>query len=182
MELSTISIKDIIPEATRAIERYTKRSDPNVTLFKYDTHLSTEDLVMDTVEKVISANPNYLTKTYVWLAAKSVCINRMQKKKLLTVPAEQGHGDPEGQWTPLEETIPGDTADILADIYEYIVYSLGEEEQFLLNELIEGRMYVEIAEKLGISLRTMERRVHELKWKIEFLLTEEDPDVSPLVF
>ena len=86
MNISTISTADIIPEATKAIHKYTKRSDPHVTLFKYDTHVTVDDLVMDTVEKVLKANPKYLTKTYVWLAAKSTCINRSQKRKLDTIP------------------------------------------------------------------------------------------------
>lgn len=182
MKISTISTKDIIPEATKAIERYTKRSDPNVTLFLYDTHLTTEDLVMDTVEKVIKANPVYLTKTYVWLAAKSTCINRSQKKKLDTVPALPAFSEEEGVSTPLEEEIPGDTHDILADLYDYLVESLQKEEITLLDHLLKGKMYVEIAEDLGISLRTLERRVQELKWKAEYLITEVDPDVDPLVF
>lgn len=93
MNLSTIKINQIIPEATRAIERYTKRSDPASLLMRYDTHLSTEDLVMETVEKVLKANPQYLTKTYVWLAAKSVCINKCQKKRIDSIEVRPKFSD-----------------------------------------------------------------------------------------
>tara|TARA_R110002124_G_scaffold280928_1_gene454704 strand:- start:5090 stop:5638 length:549 start_codon:yes stop_codon:yes gene_type:complete len=182
MNLSTITVADIIPEATKAISRYTKRSDTHITLFKYDTHITTDDLIMDTAEKVVKANPQYLTKTYVWLAAKSVCINRMNRKKLNTVPALPTFHQEDSCPTPLEEEIPGDTYDILSDLQEFLVESLGDEENELLTELLKGRMYVEIAETLQVSLRTLERRVQELKWKTEYLMTEVDPDVSPLVF
>lgn len=182
MNISTITIADIIPEATKAIERYTKRSDPTVTLFKYDTHVTVEDLVMDAVEKVIKANPVYLTKTYVWLAAKSTCINRSQKRKLDTIPSYPAFYEDSEAFTPLEEEIPGDTYDILNDLQEYLKESLGPQEEELLSLLLEGKMYVESAEILGVSLRTLERRIHELKWKIEYLLTEVDPDVSSLLF
>lgn len=182
MKISTIQIKDIIPEATKAVERYTKRSDPSVTLYVYDTHISTEDLVMDTVEKVIKANPVYLTKTYVWLAAKSVCINRSAKKKLDTVPVLPAFTEEDSVTTPIEEELPQDTHDYLQDLFDYLAESLDSKETKLLSLLLEGKMYAEVAEKLGISLRTMERRVQELKWKTEFLLTEVDPDIEPLIF
>ncbi len=182
MNISTISTADIIPEATKAIARYTKRRDPSVTLFKYDTHVTVEDLVMDTVEKVIRANPVYLTKTYVWLAAKSTCINRSQKRKLDTIPSYPAFSEDSDMFTPLEEEIPGDTYDILNDLHEYLVEFLSEDENELLSTLLKGKMYVETAEILGVSLRTLERRIHELKWKTEFLLTEVDPSTNSLIF
>lgn len=182
MKLSTIGTQDLIPEATKAIERYTKRKAQHSTLARYDTHLTVDDLVMDTVEKVIQANPKYLTKTYVWLAAKSTCINRVHKKKLDTLPVLPAFSHEEGVSTPLEEEIPQDTYDILSDLGEYLAESLGEQERELLHLLLKGKMYAEIAESLGISLRTLERRLHCLKWKTEYLLTEVDPDMNPLVF
>jgi len=182
LNISTITVSDIIPEATKAITRYTKRSDTHTTLFKYDTHITKDDLIMDTVEKVVKANPQYLTKTYVWLAAKSVCINRTQRKKLITLPSIPMFFEDGGVPTPLEESLPGEIHDTITDLQEYLVEILSPTENELLNELLQGRMYVEIAENLKISLRTLERRVQELKWKTEYLLTEEDPDVTPLVF
>ncbi len=180
--VSTISISDIIPEATKAIERYTKRSDTHSILTRYDTHLSTEDLVMATVEKVVKANPTYLTKTYVWLAAKSVCINQCQRKRIETVDVVHPFTYEDGYSHSLEDEIEGDAYNHVDDLFIYLVKHLNPEEQELLHHLLEGKMYVDIAETLGISLRTLERKVHDLKWKTEYLLTEEDPDVNPLVY
>ena len=131
MKLSTIKIADIIPEATKAINRYTKRSDVHTTLFRYDTHLTTDDLVMDTVEKVVKANPQYLTKTYVWLAAKSVCINRCNRKKLATVPCLPMFSNEDSCPTPIEEELPGNTHDILTDLLEFLVVDLDKNEKKL---------------------------------------------------
>lgn len=178
-KVSTIGLHDLIPEATRAIERYTKRSNKDSILTRYDTHLSTEDLVMETVEKVIKANPQYLTKTYVWLAAKSVCINRCQRKRITTVDVGTPFGPDESDIPVLEHEIPGDIYVDMADNLEYLLSHLSVEETELLGYLAEGILYVSIAETLGVSLRTLERRVADLKWKVEYLLTEEDPDVHP---
>lgn len=178
-QVSTISLLDLIPEATRAIERYTKRGNKDSILTRYDTHLSTEDLVMEAVEKVLKANPQYLTKTYVWLAAKSVCINRCQRKRIITVDATNPFGPDADDYPVLEHEIPGDIYVSLGDTLEHLLSHLSTEETELLGYLAEGILYVSIAETLGVSLRTLERRVADLKWKVEYLLTEEDPDINP---
>lgn len=180
--MSTITVADIIPEATRAIERYTKRSDPHSILTRYDTHLSTEDLVMATVEKVVKANPQYLTKTYVWVAARSVCINQCQRKRIDTVDSVHPFTYEDGVTHSLEDELEGDAYNHVDDIYLDLLKVLQPDELELLYHLLDGKMYVDIAETLGISLRTLERKVQELKWKTEYLITEEDPDVNPLVY
>jgi RNA polymerase sigma factor (sigma-70 family) len=171
MQISTITIKDLIPEATRAIERYTKRSNTASILQKYDTHLTTDDLVMETVEKVIKANPQYLTKTYVWLSAKSVCINRCQKKRIITIDVLPTQSGDESFEPSLEQELIGDSYDHISDLYNDLLTRLTPEELQLLEALLEGQMYVVIAETLGISLRTLERRVQELKMKTEDILS-----------
>lgn len=173
MQISTITIKDLIPEATRAIERYTKRSNTSSILQKYDTHLTTDDLVMETVEKVIKANPQYLTKTYVWLSAKSVCINRCQKKRIITIDVLPTQSGDESFEPSLEQELIGDSYDHISDLYSDLLSRLSPEELELLEALLEGQMYVVIAENLGISLRTLERRVQELKMKTEDILSTE---------
>ena len=171
MQLSTITIHDLIPEATKAIERYTKRSDTSSILTRYDTHLSTEDLVMETVEKVIKANPQYLTKTYVWLSAKSVCINRCQKKRIVTIDVNPIYSGDESFSPAPEDELIGDSYDHISDLYEDLMSRLTPEELQLLEALLDGSLYVVIAEELGISLRTLERRVQELKLKTEDILS-----------
>jgi RNA polymerase sigma factor (sigma-70 family) len=171
MQISTITIKDLIPEATRAIERYTKRSNTASILQKYDTHLTTDDLVMETVEKVIKANPQYLTKTYVWLSAKSVCINRCQKKRIITIDVLPTQSGDESFEPSLEQELIGDSYDHISDLYNDLLTRLTPEELQLLEALLDGQMYVVIAETLGISLRTLERRVQELKMKTEDILS-----------
>lgn len=176
MNISTITKDQILPEATKAIERYTKRSDTHSILTRYDTHLSTEDLVMETVEKVIRANPEYLTKTYVWLSAKSVCINRCLRKRIETVEPSNPF-EALGEEAPsLENEVIGDIADTSDSLLEALLESMGTEETLLFNHLIEGTPYVDIARAFNVSLRTIERQIADLKWKISFLLNEEEPE------
>jgi DNA-directed RNA polymerase specialized sigma24 family protein len=135
---------------------------------------------METTEKVLRANPEYLTKTYVWLSAKSVCINRCHKKRIQTVDIRNPFESEEDTGPIPEHSILGDSHDFINDHYQYLLSCLGQEELVLLEELLEGTQYTDIASNLGVSLRTIERRVAELKWKTEFLLSEEDPDLCPM--
>jgi DNA-binding NarL/FixJ family response regulator len=126
---------------------------------------------METVEKVIKANPQYLTKTYVWLSAKSVCINRCQKKRIITIDVLPTQSGDESFEPSLEQELIGDSYDHISDLYSDLLSRLSPEELELLEALLEGQMYVVIAENLGISLRTLERRVQELKLKTEDILS-----------
>ena len=172
MNLSTITASDIIPEATKAIKRFLKGSK-NVLGTPYQV----EDLAMDAAEKVIRANPMYLTKSYVWIAARCVCINTLNKKRVTLVnnviPETQNCEWPDE--LNIEDLLEGDTHDHMGDLHESIRGCLSEDQIRILDLLLEGHMYVVIAEKTNVSLRTLERQVQELKWTIEYLLTEIDP-------
>jgi DNA-directed RNA polymerase specialized sigma24 family protein len=169
MNLSTITASDIVPEATKAIKRFLKGSKSQQVL---GTPYQIEDLAMDAAEKVIRANPMYLTKSYVWIAARCVCINVLNKKSINVV-------DPvlEDELS-LEDLMEGDTHNHMGDLHKEIRGYLSEEQLAILDLLLEGHMYVVIAEKTNVSLRTLERQVQELKWTIEYLLTENDPDTN----
>lgn len=177
MNISTITPDQIIPEATRAVQKFVKGKSFSRILPYFGPHYTMDDLIMDAAEKVIRANPMYLTKSYVWIAARCVCIDLMNKKKVPMVP--QTAVDLDGEPISLEDLLEGDIYDHAEDLQEWLYGCLSDEQQVLLAHLLEGRMYVEIAEKMSISLRTLERKVQELKWTIEFLLTENDPDTNP---
>ena len=78
----------------------------------------------------------------------------------------------------LEELMIGDTYDFIEPLEDYLKSCLSAEQTELYDGLLSGKMYVEIAENLGVSLRTLERQVQELKWLFEYLITEEDPDLK----
>lgn len=175
MKVSTITSDQIIPEATKAVKRFVKGGSYSRTLRYFGTHYTLDDLVMDAVEKVVRANPMYLTKSYVWIAARCVCLDLMNRKKLQHVTITPDDDEDE---TPIEELMEGDIYDHTSDTHQYITSALNEVQQELLKKLLEGKMYADIAKELGISLRTLERQIQELKWTIEFLLTEQDPDTN----
>ncbi len=181
-QVSTITTSQIIPEATKAVQRFIKGSSVSRTLPYFGSHITLDDLVMDAVEKVIRANPMYLTKSYVWVAARCVCIDLLQKKKLAWAASDKVNPTvgslSDGPKVPLEELLEGDANDGLADTEEYLRSCVSKEQGILLDALLTGKMYIEIAEDLGISLRTLERQVQELKWTFEYLITEEDPDIN----
>ena len=170
MNLSTITASDIIPEATKAVHRFLKGSKSHQVL---GTPYSIDDMVMDTAEKVIRANPMYLTKSYVWIAARCVCISHLNKRYLQTSDLTS-----EDDELSLEDLMEGDTHDHMNDLHKEIRSYLSEEQVRILDLLLEGHMYVVIAEKTNVSLRTLERQVQELKWTVEYLLTENNPDTN----
>lgn len=179
MKVSTITVNDIIPQATKAVQRFIKGSSISRTLPYFGSHITLDDLVMETAEKVVRANPMYLTKSYVWTAAKCVCIDKLQQKKLPWAPSDQVNPstfDPEsGPKERLEELLEGDAYDHTDDILdEYRGYLSGLQNS-ILDELLTGKMYIEVADTLDISLRTLERQVQEIKWFFEFLCTGMDP-------
>lgn len=181
-QVSTIKVSQIIPEATKAVRKFIKGSSVHRTLPYFGSHITMDDLIMDSVEKVIRANPVYLTKSYVWVAARCVCIDSMQKKKLPWSTAD--HHNPtfrhteDGPKVPLEELMEGDANDRLKETEEELRSYLSEPQCALLDALLSGKMYIEIAEDLKISLRTLERQIQELKWNLEYIVTGVDPETN----
>ena len=172
---STVGITDLIPLATLAVQRFIKGKSETRVLRHFGSQYTLDDLVMEAVEKVIRADPEYLTKSYINLAAKCVCIDRLQQKKLPWQESVVTHTDEEDIDTSLEELLVGDTYDHMSDLEEYIRSFLSEEELAVFNALTSRQLYAEMAEDLGVSIRTLERRVHDLKWKLHYIINEEEP-------
>lgn len=181
--VSTIGTSDILPVARREIRKFTKGANEKIILPYMGSHITLDDLVMDTAEKVVRANPAFLTKAYVQLAARTVCIDKMSLLKLHWVPDRESgvlsiydEGD---TVTPLEEQLEGNAFSELEPLEDFLRSCCDNNQQELYDALLSGKMYVEIAEDLGVGLRTLERQVNELKWMFEYLLTEENPDSNP---
>ena len=145
---------------------------------------------MDVVEKVLKCNPTYLTKAYVRIVTKCVCINKLNKKTItqyehfdkVSVTNSEAYGtdltvffDAEDIVKPIEHILAGDAYDILKELEEFILPCLGKTERETYDAMMSEGFYPELAENLGISTRTLERRVHDLKYKLTYILTEEDP-------
>lgn len=174
MKISTITTDQIYPEALLAVKLFLGKNNTHTTLPHFGTHISIEDLAMDACEKVVRANPMYITKTYVRIAARCACINKLKSKKL-----EQYAVDPFDDEVPnLEDAVEGDITDVIGTLENQLISAMNPLQQKIYKELLTGKMYISIAETLGISLRTLERQVHELKWLCEYLLTDIDPDTN----
>ena len=174
--LSTIKAEHILPIADAYVRKFTKRSDQSTLMRYFGSHVTLEDLTMDAVEKVVRANPIYLTAAYVKLAARCVCIDALYKNKIPQVEIQYLVTYEEGDSGPIEESIIADTHDHMGDIEVFLESTMSEEELSIFKGLQSRKMYVEIAQDLGLSLRTFERKVRDLKWKVTYLLTEEEPE------
>ena len=131
---------------------------------------------MDACEKVVRANPMYITKTYVRIAARCVCIDKLKSKKVAQYHVRPFFEDPEDH--NLEESLVGNVEDPMADMEIMIRASMDPMQQKIYAGLLAGKMYIDIAESLKISLRTLERQIQELKWLCEYLLIGIDPDTN----
>lgn len=174
--LSTIKAEDILPIASKYVRKFTKRTDTNTLMRYFGSHVTLEDLTMDAVEKVVRANPMYLTASYVKLAARCVCIDALYRNKIPQVEIQSLVTFEDGDTGPIEESIEGDTYDYMGDVESFLESTMSKEELSIFKGLQSRKMYVEIAEDLGLSLRTFERKVRDLKWKVTYLLTEEEPE------
>ena len=173
-QVSTITTGDLYEQAMIGVKKFVGKKGDSQTLPYFGSHVSLEDLAMDAVEKVVRANPMYITKTYVRLAARCVCINKLKSKKLETyhiAPLEDDN-------TSLEDSLIGDVACSMDSLEQLLMEAMDPMQQKIYSLLLENKMYAEIAEILSISLRTLERQVQELKWLCEYLLLETDPDTN----
>jgi DNA-directed RNA polymerase specialized sigma24 family protein len=183
-QISTISSAEIYPEAYLAVTILLGKKSPSQIISPaLGTHITIEDLAMDACEKVIRANPMYLTKSYVRIAARCVCIDKLKRKKLITSDTFVNINNPKDgfddtNWTPVEETIEGDITDYMASLEQELLAAMDPLQKSIYEELLKNKMYLEISETLGISLRTLERQIQELKWLCEYLLTDIDPDTK----
>jgi RNA polymerase sigma factor (sigma-70 family) len=183
---STVATVDIIPLATRAVQKLINGSQTHVLRRYFGSHYGIEDLIMDTVEKVVRANPMYLTRSYINSAARCVFIDLLYKKRKLHQVEDPSTAevegiiivddDSDGSHTSLEDHVTGDIHNHMEDMEDSLMTHLNEKDQMLYKLLISHELYADIADKLGIAVRTLERRVHDLRWKMEYLLTEENPD------
>ncbi len=178
-QISTITSADIYPEAYLAVNLFIGNRLRNQSLPALGTHITVEDLAMDACEKVVRANPMYLTKSYVRMAARCVCIDKLKRKKLIigSLKELKSEEDNSDTWfNTVEETIEGDITDYMSSLEEELVAAMNPLQTSIYKELLKNKMYLEISETLGISLRTLERQIQELKWLCEYLLTGIDPD------
>jgi DNA-directed RNA polymerase specialized sigma24 family protein len=173
-KISTISTADIYNEAYLAVKLFIGKKSQHTTLPAFGSHVSLEDLAMDTCEKVVRANPIYLTKTYVRIAARCVCLDKLKSRKL-----RQVHVDPfEDEVVVLEDCVEGDITDKIDILEQQLLSAMDPLQKRIYEELLKNKMYVEISETLNISLRTLERQIQELKWLCEYLLVGTDPDTN----
>jgi len=187
---STITVADIVPVAQKYTELFIKGLHKHRLLRYLSPFYTLEDVTMDAVERVIKANPMYLTKSYVRTAVNCTCLDLIRKHKLpwsehsYRAPADPTKGgtitsapsdtDHDGPAMRIEETIEGDIYDILKDLEEEVRTYLGPLETQVLDGLLSRKLYIEIAADMGIAVRTLERHVNELKWKLYKILKEED--------
>lgn len=173
-KVSTITPSQVYPEALLAVKLFIGNKADNVTLPYFGSHVSLEDLAMDAVEKVVRANPMYLTKTYVRIAARCVCIDKLKQKKLRTY-----HVEPfDDEIVNLEDSVEGAITDDLEVLENQLLSAMTPLQVAIYKQLLKNKMYIEIAENLKISLRSLERQVQELKWLCEYLLIGFDPDTN----
>tara|TARA_R110002096_G_scaffold162983_1_gene330291 strand:+ start:94 stop:657 length:564 start_codon:yes stop_codon:yes gene_type:complete len=174
-QISTITSGDIYEQALIGVKKFVGKKFDSQTLPYFGSHVSLEDLAMDAVEKVVRANPMYITKTYVRMAARCVCIDKLKSKKLRQHHVKPTFEDEDS----IEDCLEGNAEDSMASMETMILAAMDPMQREIYEGLLSGKMYIEIAESLKISLRTLERQVQELKWLCEYLLIEEDPDTNP---
>lgn len=167
--------ESLYPTALYFVKQFVKGSNNQRILRHFLGYETLDDVAMDVVVKVLNANPNYLTKGYIKIAAKCVCINKLKKKQVPWAEIKALF-DENNNEVSLEDLIESEPLYTVAELEEQILEFLGEEERETYDALLTNQHYPELAHSLGVSTRTLERRVHDLKYKLHFILNEEDPE------
>lgn len=163
--IPTVEYSELFDLCLKAVKRFVKGSNDKRLLRYFGSHYTLDDLAMEAVEKIVKANPQYLTRSYVNMASKCACIDRLQQPKLpwQDVPAFilGDEGDPESR----EEALPGNSFDYTADTLKDLLEVLDAVDIDTLEGLQTDKMYTALANERGISTRTFERRVKTLREK-----------------
>lgn len=104
-------------------------------------------------EKFDSLPPDTNFKSYFYTAVRNKCLNHIRDNKKFVIIQESGHSEPQTTNTTLE------TAELQQKI-EAAIAALPERCRmvFELNR-IEGLKYAEIADKMNISIKTVEAQM-----------------------
>ena len=99
------------------VKRFVKGSSKTRTLRYFNGYETIDDVAMDVVEKILKCNPSYLTKAYVSIATKCVCINKL-KKKIVPQVELNPLKDEESSPVVFEDLVEGNSHDILGELHE----------------------------------------------------------------
>lgn len=171
--LSTITMDELLPTAEAAARAFCRKGDRALTMKQLGSHYTIEDLAMDAVEKVLKASPEYLTKSYVWFATRCVALTLVSRGKLMTLDdLKLPTSDEDGEiMNELQTHMEGEGSyDFVLSLEQLVLDSLTGKELTLYSDLIEDKSYPQIAKEMGVSVRTLERRIHDLKARVNMIL------------
>lgn len=90
--------------------------------------------------------------------------------------AEAPDPDGAGEWNLADpDAVPAEAVAVMRDLYQQLVAQLDELHRSVCELRLDGLELSEIAERLGVSTRTVERRMARVRERLESLCTEDGP-------
>ena len=160
-----INYKEYINVATKYLQRITGVGDITARLYHCDTHLTIEDIVSSSMEKLLLASPESITPAYVKITAKSVYFDEVKLRSKLDyvdktrkVESSEDDGIP-----PIEETLVEDIYDHISDLKEQAMITLNDECKDILVLTLEGHTQQDIAAAMNMSKRDVVKCVNIIR-------------------
>lgn len=166
-----INYKEYINVATKYLQRITGVGDITARLYHCDSHLTIEDIVSATMEKLLLASPERITSAYVKVTAKSVYFDEVKLKSRLCYidKTTKGESMEEDNVPPIEETLSEDIYDHISDLKEQLNITLNDECKDVLVLLLEGHTQQDIASAMHKSRRDIAKYIDKIKVTINDL-------------
>ena len=166
-----INYKEYINVATKYLQRITGVGDVTARLYHCDSHLTIEDIVSSSMEKLLLASPESITPAYVKVTAKSVYFDQVKLRSKLDYvdKTSKGEASEDDGYPPIEETLVDDIYDHISDLKEQAMITLNDECKDVLVLTLEGHTQQDIAAAMQRSKRDVAKYITQIRRTINDL-------------
>ncbi len=137
--------------------------------------LDTEDFIQEGIMAIFSAVKTYDDSKASFKTFVSICINRAMSTALSRAVGNAKH-IPENLITPIDEIELADMSDpesifiekeSFSDLEHTIKKDLSDFEYQVLNEFLSGKSYADIADALGVTVKSVDNALRRIRSKIK---------------
>jgi len=157
---------ELLDYAIDAASYFLRSNDTQVYHGKYNG-LSIEDIAMEAIVKIIEADVSPKSKTYVIEVVHNTCLNILKKKKL---EVSETTKDDDGVTVTPKDRRTTELSDI-SNLENFVIGYLDKDDRLLYTlYAVQGLSKENIADTLGVSVRTVHRRIQELRTTIRDII------------
>jgi len=159
MNYKDMSDQELLAYSLDAASYFLKSNNTHIYHARFNG-LSLEDIAQEALLKIVESDVHPKTKTYVIEVVSNTCLNLLKRRKLQYEDTST---------VTDERKVPMITVD---DMEDFLIEHLDDDDRLLYAlYAVQGLPQEDIAEVLGVSTRTVHRRVVEMRTTIQDLLS-----------